>query len=61
VLALWMVYRPNADQLLEWVGSEPVQVGTRRTYGGAEYVCLQAHVTQTGWEPPNVLALWLPL
>jgi len=58
VLALWLVYRPNADQLLEWVGSEPVQVGTQRTYGGAEYVCLQAHVTQADWTPPNVPALW---
>jgi len=58
VLSLWLVYRPNADQVLEWVGSEPVQVGTLRTYGGDEYVCLQAHVTQSDWIPPNVPTLW---
>lgn len=58
VPALWLVYRKDADQLLEWVAGEPVSVGTRRTYGGAEYTALQAHVTGVGWEPPNVPALW---
>jgi Trypsin len=32
--------------------------GTRVTYGGRTYVCLQAHTSQPGWEPPNVPALW---
>lgn len=27
-------------------------------YDGTEYSCLQAHTSQTGWEPPNVPALW---
>lgn len=26
--------------------------------GGTEYECLQAHTALTGWEPPNVPALW---
>ena len=25
---------------------------------GSFFVCLQAHTSQTGWEPPNVPALW---
>ena len=25
---------------------------------GAEYECLQNHTSLTGWEPPNVPALW---
>ena len=25
---------------------------------GAEYVCITAHTSQTGWEPPNVPVLW---
>lgn len=30
------------------------------TYNGAEYRCIQAHTSMTGWEPPNVPALWQP-
>ncbi|NEE58319.1 dioxygenase, partial [Streptomyces sp. SID8455] len=28
------------------------------TYGGVAYRCRQAHRSLTGWEPPNVPALW---
>jgi hypothetical protein len=31
------------------------------TYGGARFQCRQTHTSLPGWEPPNVLALWLPL
>ena len=58
VLALWLRYRKNADTLLDWVGNEPVKVGWQRTYEGATYTCLQAHVTQVDWTPPAVPALW---
>lgn len=40
------------------------QIGTAYTpaervrYGGKLYRCEQAHTSQTGWEPPNVPALW---
>ncbi len=33
-------------------------VGDRVRYGGKLYKCVQAHTSQTGWEPPNVPALW---
>jgi hypothetical protein len=44
--------------VLEWVAGESVSVGTRRTYDGVTYECLQAHVTQSDWVPPAVPALW---
>ena len=56
--ALFIVYREDAASVLEWVVGESVLVGTRRTYGGVEYECVQAHVTQSDWTPPNVPALW---
>jgi hypothetical protein len=40
------------------VAGESVSVGTRRTYDGVTYECLQAHVTQEDWTPPATPALW---
>lgn len=34
-------------------------VGDRRQYEHLLYKCIQAHTSQTGWEPPNVPALWV--
>jgi len=56
--ALFVVYRADAADVLEWVAGESVVVGTRRSYDGLEYVCLQAHVTQSDWTPPATPALW---
>lgn len=61
VPALFLVYRPDASDVLEWVSGEWVYVGTLRTYGGETYSCLQAHQTRDGWEPPNdgiINVLW---
>ena len=55
--ALFIVYREEADGL-EWIAGEQVNVGTRRSYAAVLYACLQAHVTQSDWIPPNVPALW---
>jgi len=56
VLALYMVYRANADTLLDWIQSEAVEVGWQRTYNGNTYECIQAHVTE--FTPDVVPALW---
>lgn len=56
-LALFIVYREEVTGL-EWIAGEQVHVGTRRMFDGAEYECLQAHVTQSDWTPPVVPALW---
>lgn len=41
-----------------WAPDTAYQVGNRRSYGDYLYKCVQAHTSQTGWEPPNVPALW---
>jgi hypothetical protein len=60
VPALWAVYstEPPTD---EWAPGVSYTIGDIVTYSGAEYECRQSHTSQVGWEPPNVLALWLPL
>ncbi|MCX4771680.1 MULTISPECIES: carbohydrate-binding protein [unclassified Streptomyces] len=41
-----------------WASGAVYRAGDRVTYGGVAYRCLQAHTALTGWEPPNVPALW---
>ncbi|WP_274386503.1 alpha-lytic protease prodomain-containing protein [Streptosporangium soli] len=41
-----------------WSANTSYATGAQVTYGGAAYRCLQGHTAQTGWEPPNVPALW---
>jgi chitinase len=41
-----------------WVANHAYTAGTRVTYNGHVYQCLQSHTSQVGWEPPNVPALW---
>lgn len=57
VPALFVVYREDVVGL-EWIAGEEVSVGTIRVYDGVTYQCIQAHVTQEDWTPPNVPALW---
>ena len=41
-----------------WAANRAYAVGNTVTYGGASYRCRLAHTSLTGWEPPNVPALW---
>jgi chitinase len=41
-----------------WAPNVAYKVGDEVTYGGQTYVCLQAHTSLVGWEPPIVPALW---
>ncbi|NUO97940.1 MAG: S1 family peptidase [Nonomuraea sp.] len=41
-----------------WAAGTTYATGATVTYGGSTYRCLQGHTAQTGWEPPNVPALW---
>ena len=41
-----------------WAADTAYALNERIRYGGKLYKCVQAHTSQTGWEPPNVLALW---
>jgi hypothetical protein len=50
--------RPTSGGSTTWAANKYYAVGVTVTYNGASYRCLQAHTSQTGWEPPNVPALW---
>ncbi|MEV0971609.1 alpha-lytic protease prodomain-containing protein [Microtetraspora glauca] len=41
-----------------WQAGTAYAAGAQVTYAGVSYRCLQGHTAQTGWEPPNVPALW---
>lgn len=41
-----------------WSPETVYSVDERIRYDGKLYRCIQAHTSQTGWEPPNVPALW---
>ena len=41
-----------------WAPNVGYTSGDEVTYGGKTYVCRQPHTSLTGWEPPNVPALW---
>ncbi|MDX8143086.1 lytic polysaccharide monooxygenase [Lentzea sp. BCCO 10_0061] len=41
-----------------WAANTSYATGQTVTYGGSTYRCRQAHTSLTGWEPPNVAALW---
>ncbi|MBO9556284.1 carbohydrate-binding protein [Cellulomonas sp.] len=43
-----------------WEPYTAYAAGAVVTYDGKRYTCRQAHTSLPGWEPPNVLALWLP-
>lgn len=58
VPALFVRYRPDAADVLDWIAGEQVYVGTRRVYEGVTYEVLQAHVTQADWTPDATPALW---
>ncbi len=44
-----------------WAPNVSYAIGDTVTYNGLTYRCLQAHTSLTGWEPPNVPALWTPV
>ena len=60
VPALWaeVVEEPATG---EWAAGVAYKVGDEVTYQGVLYRCRQAHTAIVTWEPPNVLALWLPI
>jgi hypothetical protein len=55
---LFVVYREDADDVLDWIAGESVIIGMRRIYEGIAYRCIQGHVTQVDWTPPATPALW---
>ena len=51
------------DEVRVWAAGIDYIVGDEVAYPDAEgelYICLQAHTSQEGWEPPAISALWAP-
>ncbi|MEV7547799.1 carbohydrate-binding protein [Streptomyces sp. NPDC089915] len=49
---------PTTPPTGSWAAGRAYRAGDGVTYAGLSYRCLQAHTSVTGWEPPNVPALW---
>ena len=60
VPALWQIVQEE-PAMGEWAPWVAYTIGDHVTYLGIEYECRQSHVSQPGWTPPAVLALWLPV
>lgn len=43
---------------LEWRENEVIKTGQIRTHDTIDYECIQGHITQPGWQPNLVPALW---
>ena len=52
------IAQANVDWYKQWIVGETLNVGNRRAYNKVLYEVVQAHTTQSGWEPPNVPALF---
>ncbi|MFB6711366.1 alpha-lytic protease prodomain-containing protein [Streptomyces sp. NPDC056358] len=52
---------PPTDPGGSWAAGTTYAAGDVVTYGSSSYRCLQAHLAQPGWTPPNVPALWQQL
>lgn len=48
----------QAALFAEWTPNIAYTVGQLRQYNGALYRCVQAHTSQTGWEPDVTASLW---
>ncbi|MBN1412804.1 MAG: hypothetical protein JW969_18300 [Spirochaetales bacterium] len=57
---LFAIFAFSALSADEWAPYTYYTKGTVVTYQGASYTCRQSHTSLPGWEPPYVLALWLP-
>jgi len=55
------ITKAPAGGVKEWQSWTAYTRGERVTYEGKLYECRQSHTTLPGWEPPIVLALWLPV
>ena len=42
----------------EWAAGVDYATGYKVQHGGMLWRCVQAHTSQTGWEPENATALW---
>jgi len=48
----------NIESGDEWQAGVSYSIDDIVTYNEIEYICIQAHTSQEGWEPPNTPSLW---
>lgn len=48
----------HAEEITAWTAGTAYTTGDVVSYNGSNYQCVQSHTALTGWEPPNVPALW---
>lgn len=51
-------YAALVNRYPQWQADATYVAGELFAYNNALYECVQSHTSQTGWEPPNVPALW---
>ncbi|WP_368856148.1 carbohydrate-binding protein [Lentzea flava] len=49
---------PGGGTYPAWASGTAYAVGSRVSYVGLDYQCLQAHTSIAGGEPPNAASLW---
>jgi chitodextrinase len=49
---------PGGGTYPAWAPGTAYAVGSRVSYAGLDYQCLQAHTSIASWEPPNAASLW---
>jgi len=58
---LWSEYTEEVG-VPEWSGdSVNYEVNDQVIYNGTQYICIQAHTSQVGWNPEAVPSLWSPV
>jgi predicted chitinase len=58
LIALTLLAVSTIHAQTAWAPNVAYATGQLVTYGGSVYKCVQGHTSQTGWEPPNLPALW---
>lgn len=55
-LSLWQI--PNDCRVGGWLTNTSYKVGNRVAYQGKSYEVIEAHTSQSDWQPPNAPSLW---
>jgi hypothetical protein len=59
--ANYVNYIGQFSPFINWAPNVSYSVGSYVSYNGIYYICIQAHISHTGLEPPNAPSYWQPL
>ncbi len=51
----------KAQTIPVWQTNTAYTAGQEVSYNGVDYICLQSHTSEPGWDPPDTPALWSPV